>query len=161
MKHVADVIIDIPDDMPLISCVPGRLSQVFINLLLNASDAIDECGSTVGRGTITISGRRDGDVVVMSIVDTGMGMTDAVKERLFEPIFTRKNPGVGTGQGLAICQSIVTEHHGVISVTSKVGSGTTFTIRLPVPRALQREATRGFVRSSKLSTSALNDKLPQ
>ncbi len=118
-------------DLPEITCHPNQLNQVFMNLLVNAGQAIE------GSGTITISTELrpvEGGVdrVVIRIADNGKGMTDEVRERLFEPGFTTKGAGVGTGLGLSISKSIIDKHNGQITVESSPGEGATFTITLPV-----------------------------
>ena len=113
-------------DIPPIECHPNQLNQVFMNILVNASHAIE------GKGTITIRTRRDGDRVQIQISDTGPGITPEHLPRIFDTGFTTKGAGVGTGLGLAICSKIVREHHGRIEVESQAGRGATFTIRLPI-----------------------------
>jgi two-component system NtrC family sensor kinase len=93
---------------------------------VNAIQAVGE------RGTITIRSRLEGDQVVLQFSDTGHGIPSENLERIFDPGFTTRGPGVGTGLGLAITYRIVEEHRGAIEVSSEVGKGTEFTIRLPV-----------------------------
>ena len=107
-------------------CFPNRLNQVFMNVLVNAIQAMD------GRGTITITTRRDGDSVVLEFADTGRGISEEERERIFDPGFTTKGVGVGTGLGLSISYRIIEEHKGTIDVASEPGKGSVFTIRLPV-----------------------------
>jgi signal transduction histidine kinase len=113
-------------DIPQIECLPGRLNQVFMNLLANAVQAI----SAEGRITITV--RQAGRDIEIQIADTGAGMTEAVRRRIFEPFYTTKPIGVGTGLGLSITYGIIERHHGTITVDSTPGEGTTFTVRLPI-----------------------------
>jgi two-component system NtrC family sensor kinase len=113
-------------DIPHIECLPGRLNQVFMNLLANAVQAI----SAEGRITITV--RQAGRDIEIQIADTGAGMTEAVRRRIFEPFYTTKPIGVGTGLGLSITYGIIERHHGTITVDSTPGEGTTFTVRLPI-----------------------------
>jgi signal transduction histidine kinase len=99
---------------------------VFINLLLNARDAMPQ------GGTVTIRGWVEGDVVKVSVRDTGVGIPKDKQERLFEPFFTTKEPGKGTGLGLYICHRIITEEHGGrISIQSEEGKGTEVLLELP------------------------------
>lgn len=112
-------------DIPLVSGFPNQLGQVFINLLVNAAQALD------GQGTITLRTGREGDAVVVAVSDTGCGIPEASREKIFEPFFTTKANGVGTGLGLSIIKEIVTRHQGEIALESEPGKGTTFTIRLP------------------------------
>jgi len=107
----------------------GRLSQVLLNLLMNAAQAIPP--GDVGGNEIRVSAHMDGDHVVLSVCDTGEGMDPATVERVFEPFFTTKAKGGGTGLGLAICQRIVVEHGGTITLDSLPGQGTEVTLRLP------------------------------
>ncbi len=115
-------------DVPRIECYPNRLNQVFMNLLVNASQAI------AGRGTITIKTSRSGDFVKIAISDTGVGIPAENLSRVFDPGFTTKGVGVGTGLGLSICYKIIQEHQGTIHVESSERV-TTFMITLPVSRS--------------------------
>ncbi len=117
------------EPLPLIRCHPTQLSQVFTNLLLNACQAIESMGR------IDIRTRHEGDEVVVRISDTGQGMTPETLARLATPFFTTKPRGQGTGLGLSISYSIIARHNGRIEVQSQPGQGTTFTLRLPTPRA--------------------------
>ena len=113
-------------DVPPIECYPGQLNQVFMNLLVNAIQAIP------GEGTIRVAVHQleDSDVEVR-ISDTGIGMPPDVQRRIFEPFYTTKGVGEGTGLGLSISYGIVERHHGHLSVESTPGVGTTFIIRIP------------------------------
>ncbi|WP_018693529.1 sensor histidine kinase [Algicola sagamiensis] len=106
----------------------GQLQQVFVNLLVNASQAIDD----EERGTITITTWDDGKKSHVSISDTGCGIDEESISKLFTPFFTTKPVGVGTGLGLSISYSILESHNATIDVESEIGSGTTFTISFPV-----------------------------
>ena len=113
-------------DCPLVSCYPARLNQVFLNILINAKQSIE------GKGEITIKTyHRDGKVYI-EFRDTGIGIPTEDLKRIFDPGYTTKGVGVGTGLWLSICYRIIQDHHGEIRVTSEVGKGTTFTIVLPV-----------------------------
>ncbi|WP_162301347.1 ATP-binding protein [Cognatilysobacter segetis] len=113
-------------DMPPVECLPSEINQVFMNLLINAGQAIAE------RGTITLAcGTENGEAWV-SVADTGCGIPEDALGRIFDPFFTTKPIGRGTGLGLAICYRIVEKHHGHIEVQSTVGQGTTFRVVLPV-----------------------------
>ena len=113
-------------DIPPISCHPNQINQVFMNLLVNASQAIKE------EGTITIRTFREGDIVNVQFSDTGTGIPPEDLSRIFDPGFTTKGVGVGTGLGLSICFKIAQDHGGRIDVASEVGKGSTFTVRLPI-----------------------------
>jgi len=113
-------------DIPKIQCYPSQINQVFMNVLSNASHAIE------GKGTITVRTRRDGPDAVVEIRDTGRGIAEGDRDRIFDPGFTTKGVGVGTGLGLSITYNIVKKHKGTIEADSEVGKGTTITIRLPI-----------------------------
>ncbi|MFQ5649463.1 MAG: PAS domain S-box protein [bacterium] len=113
-------------DIPPIPCFPGRLNQVFLNLLINAKQAIRE------RGTITITTRLVHPKVQIRMSDDGAGIPQEKLDKVFDPGFTTKGVGVGTGLGLSICYQIIQDHKGKITVESEVGKGTTFTIMLPM-----------------------------
>ena len=113
--------------LPQIRCLPSQLNQVFMNLLMNAAQAIPD------KGKITISTRQTGeDAIQIAIHDSGMGIPEENLQRIFDPFFTTKPIGKGTGLGLSIVWGIVGKHHGKMDVSSTVGAGTTFTITLPV-----------------------------
>lgn len=112
--------------VPLVPCHPGRLSQVFMNLLINASHAIRD------KGKITISTGSEEDHVFVKIADTGEGIKQEHLGKIFTPFFTTKPSGLGTGLGLSISHGIIKEHGGEIEVESEEGLGTSFTVRLPL-----------------------------
>jgi signal transduction histidine kinase len=113
-------------ELPEIECLPSRLNQVFLNLLVNAGQAID------ANGTITLATGTQGAEAWIRIADTGSGIAAEHVNRIFEPFFTTKPVGQGTGLGLSVSYSIVHKHGGRIEVESEVGRGTTFTVRLPL-----------------------------
>ena len=113
-------------DLPAIPCLPQQLGQVFVNLFVNAAQAIDT------QGVISIVTTQEKPWVVVKICDTGSGISPAAIKRVFEPFFTTKVDGKGTGLGLSICHDIIQKHHGTIEVESKEGEGTCFTIKLPL-----------------------------
>ncbi|WP_321869802.1 histidine kinase [Burkholderia ubonensis] len=125
LKYKADVVREY-GDVPHVECLPSQLNQVFMNLLVNAAQAIP------GRGVITIRTTSDGDHVTIAISDTGKGMPPDIMRRIFDPFFTTKPVGQGTGLGLSVSHGIVERHRGVIDVTSEPGRGSTFSIRLPI-----------------------------
>jgi len=112
-------------NIPLVECHPNRLNQVFMNLLVNAAQAIP------GEGTISITTAKKGDSVRISIADSGVGIPAENISKVFDPGFTTKGVGVGTGLGLSICYKIIEQHQGEIDVKSG-DQGTTFTITLPL-----------------------------
>jgi signal transduction histidine kinase len=132
LKYAADLELDLAD-VPQVLGYPGELTQVFLNLLINAAHAIVDRHGSGGRGKIRVSALPDGEHVNVNICDDGAGIPAEIRARIFEPFFTTKALGRGTGQGLAIARSIVVDKHGgALAFESVVGEGTTFTIRLPV-----------------------------
>jgi PAS domain S-box-containing protein len=113
-------------DIPETLCNLGQLNQVFMNLLVNAAQAIER------QGQIDIQTRREEDLIVIEIADTGGGIPADKINRIFEPFFTTKEAGKGTGLGLSIAYDIIEKHGGEISVQSQPGQGTRFTISLPI-----------------------------
>jgi two-component system NtrC family sensor kinase len=113
-------------EIPLTKCYPQQLNQVFMNLLVNAAQAIEK------QGVITIRTWREDSFILASITDTGCGMEQEIVNRIFEPFFTTKEVGKGTGLGLSITYDIVKKHGGEITVQSVPGKGTTFTVRIPL-----------------------------
>ena len=124
-------------ELPPVPCYPGDLNHVFLNLLVNAAHAIGETmASTNRRGRITVVTRSEDAKVIVSISDTGGGISDETRPHIFEPFFTTKAVGKGSGQGLALAHGIVVEKHGgFITLETEVGRGTTFHVRLPVAGA--------------------------
>ncbi|HTO07354.1 MAG TPA: ATP-binding protein [Myxococcota bacterium] len=112
--------------LPPLECAPRELEQVFLNLLLNAADA------SAGGGTIRITTAREGDRARIDVADEGAGIAREHLPRVFDPFFTTKPVGEGTGLGLSICYEIVERHGGEIEVSSELGRGTVFTVRLPL-----------------------------
>ncbi len=115
-------------EIPLIDCNPQEIGQVFINILVNAAQAI------VDKGLITIKTYNDEEKVFIEISDTGIGMSEEVSSKVFDPFFTTKEVGKGTGLGLSISYDLVKKHNGDIYVKSVQGQGTTFTIWFPIIR---------------------------
>ena len=137
-KYIANVETLLDPNLPLVPCLAGEISQVLLNLVVNAAHAIAEVPSKQGSGlgTILLSTRRDGEWVEFSVADTGAGIPDQVRERVFDPFFTTKEVGKGTGQGLMLAHSVVVKKHGGrIWFDSEVGRGTTFYVRLPLSTA--------------------------
>lgn len=115
-------------ELPLVKCNPGELNQVFLNIMMNAVYALKDCAAAV----LTIESKVSEQSVDIRIADNGCGMDESVLTRLFEPFYTTKAVGEGTGLGLSIAHKIVEEHAGSLSVQSKIGSGTCFTISIPL-----------------------------
>ncbi|NJL23815.1 MAG: hypothetical protein HC902_00605 [Calothrix sp. SM1_5_4] len=113
--------------LPKINCYPSQLNQVFMNVLSNAAQAIEE------EGEIHITTKKlDGDKIEIGIRDTGKGMNKTTLEKIFDPFFTTKGLGSGTGLGLSISYGVVQKHGGEILVSSEPGKGTEFKIVLPI-----------------------------
>jgi signal transduction histidine kinase len=113
-------------NIPQVECYPGQLNQVFMNILSNAVDSIEN------EGTITISTSILNDFVQIIIKDTGNGIPENIREKIFDPFFTTKGVGKGTGLGLSISQSIIEKHEGNIEVKSELMKGSEFIISLPL-----------------------------
>lgn len=121
-------------ELPLIKCYPGPMNQVFMNLLANAIDAVEEAWEKDQRPlNITISTEVLRESAIVRIADNGLGMTDEIQQHLFEPLFTTKAVGKGTGLGLSIAKQIVSDKHGgQLFCKSIAGKGTEFAIELPI-----------------------------
>ena len=125
IKYKAEVVREL-GDIPDVECVPAQINQVFMNLLVNAAQAIEQ------RGKITLRSGMENDEVWFEIADSGKGMSAEVRNRIFEPFYTTKPVGKGTGLGLSISYDIIVKKHGGrIEVSSEPGQGTTFRITLP------------------------------
>jgi signal transduction histidine kinase len=137
IKYKANVVREYAP-LPEIECLPAQLGQVFLNILVNAAQAMS---GDAGRGTITVrTGCTDDEHAWIEISDTGCGMEAAQIKRIFEPFYTTKPVGLGTGLGLSISYGIIQRHGGRIEVTSTIGQGTTFRIELPVRQAAAEAA---------------------
>lgn len=123
-------------ELPAVVCAPSQINQVLLNLLNNAAQAID------GYGRIQVKTWAEAEHVLISIEDSGRGMSAAVQQRIFDPFFTTKPVGQGTGLGLSISFKIIQDHGGTIRVASVLGRGTRFLLRLPLRQTveLQRSA---------------------
>jgi two-component system NtrC family sensor kinase len=113
-------------DLPRVQGSAQQLNQVFMNILVNAAQAMET------KGSISIRTWREKDSVLISIADTGCGIAQQNLSRIFDPFFTTKEVGKGTGLGMSIAYDIIKKHNGAITVESEAGSGTTFTVTLPV-----------------------------
>jgi two-component system NtrC family sensor kinase len=137
-KYVAEVTTELAD-LPMVTCHVGELNQVFLNMIINSAHAIAAAKAEQERdGLIVIRTRARGIHVEIEIEDNGCGIPPHEIEKIYDPFFTTKPIGQGTGQGLAIARAVVDKHGGKVEVTSRVGYGTTFAITLPV---LGREGT--------------------
>lgn len=122
-------------DLPPVLCNIGELNQVFLNLIVNAAHAIQDSGKDTSNGEIFIGTAMTADRIEITIGDNGCGIARENLEKIYDPFFTTKEVGRGTGQGLAIAHSIVVDKHkGSIRVVSRPGEGTRFTITLPIAR---------------------------
>jgi PAS domain S-box-containing protein len=134
-KYVAEIETDFAADLPEVLCLPGEINQVFLNVIVNAAQAIDSLPDQEQghKGTIQLSTRSAEQAVMIRISDTGPGIPREDQERIFEPFFTTKEVGKGTGQGLALAYDVVVRKHaGNISFETRPDQGTTFIIQLPI-----------------------------
>jgi signal transduction histidine kinase len=137
-KANIQVLAELASDLPLISASPHHLRIVWLNLLLNARDAlqsVQESPDARGPKWIKVASGRRGDAAFVRIADNGVGMSADMLKRIYEPFFTTKSPDKGTGLGLFTCYRTVLRHNGQIRVESDEGQGTTFEILLPIGRA--------------------------
>ncbi len=126
LKYRIDVIRDFTPDSYILVGNEGKLHQVFLNILVNSVQAIEN------NGTIRITTEVKGNKLVISISDTGQGISPEIISKVMDPFFTTKDPGKGTGLGLSITCSIVKEHKGTIDIDSNPGQGTTVVVTLPL-----------------------------
>jgi signal transduction histidine kinase len=140
-KYVADVHTDLAA-IPLVRCNGGEINQAVLNLVINAAHAIrDVVGESGNKGQIVVRTRQDGGDVEIAISDTGTGIPDAIRDKIYDPFFTTKEVGQGTGQGLAIVRGVVVDKHaGSLRFDTQPGAGTTFFLRLPIDHALESAA---------------------
>ena len=142
-KYVADLEMELEPDLPPVLCVPGEFNQVILNLIVNGAHAIADVvsGQTGTKGRITVSTARDGEWVEIRVRDTGTGIPDEFQSSIFNPFFTTKAVGKGTGQGLAIAHSVIVQKHGgTISFETARGRGTAFQIRIPIGAGTRGDA---------------------
>ncbi len=129
LKNRADVRLEL-GNLPLVECAPSQIDQVFLNLIVNAAQAMPE-----GKmGLIDIRTHCDDTQVWIEVQDNGPGIAPEILKKIFDPFFTTKDPGTGTGLGLSVSQNIIQQHGGTLTVDSTVGVGTTFKITLPIKR---------------------------
>lgn len=136
-KYVAELELDMEKDLPLVYCHIGEINQVILNMIINSAQTIKERAaeskSPISKGKIVIRTRLLRDHVSIIIEDTGKGIPSILLNKIFNPFFTTKDLGIGTGQGLAISREIIQQRHGgQINVESVEGVGTTFTVNLPI-----------------------------
>lgn len=146
-KYVADMELDLDKNLPFVTCLPGEINQVILNMIVNAAHAIgDVVGASgeKGKGRITITTRADDAWIEIRIADTGPGIPAHVQPRIFDPFFTTKEVGKGTGQGLAIAYNVIVKKHGgSIHFETAEGKGTGFVIRLPIGATKEQATPEG------------------
>lgn len=125
-KYKHNVELNLPPELPYILGNKGQMQQVFVNLFVNAAQAMIE------KGTLSITGTYSPEKVVIDVTDTGVGMDEKSKNKLFTPFFTTKEVGVGTGLGLSVSYAILESHHASVDVISVIGKGTTFRLLFPL-----------------------------
>jgi two-component system NtrC family sensor kinase len=130
---------DFEEDLPMVEVDPSQMQQVFMNMIINAAEAMDESGYL----ELVTRFDPEEEVLAIEITDTGQGISEENVEKLFDPFFTTKEVGHGTGLGLAISYGIIKEHEGTISVDTAVDQGTTFLIQLPKNVAKEGADGRG------------------
>ena len=136
-KYIAEMKTDFDSSLPMVPGHPGALNQVFLNLIINAAHTISDVvkKSPDKKGTIRLTTRNKKSWVEITVADTGTGIPKEIRSRIFDPFFTTKEVGKGTGQGLAICHSIIVQKHGgSLSFETEEGSGSAFTVCLPLER---------------------------
>jgi len=120
------------DSVPPIECYPGKLNQVFLNILSNAIHAVNKKFGEKPGGELKISTSFNEENVFIKIADNGTGMDENTKKKIFEPFFTTKDVGEGTGLGMSIAFNTINKHRGQILISSTLGEGTEFTLQLPI-----------------------------
>ncbi|MBU4271717.1 MAG: response regulator [Planctomycetes bacterium] len=147
-KHQAELVTDFDTELPLVCCLPTDINRLVVNLVVNAVHAIADAArdGRERKGKITVRTRYDDPWAEIHVEDTGTGISDEIRSRVFDLFFTTKEVGRGTGQGLAIVHNIVVDKHGgTIDFQTKEGEGTTFIVRLPIdgrpmPSAVEQPA---------------------
>jgi C4-dicarboxylate-specific signal transduction histidine kinase len=139
--HEVEIELDLDPEIPDILAEHNRLEQVFINLVSNAIDAMDEKDTrpeiSDKEKRLTIRSFVENDHVSVKVIDTGIGMSEEVKNKIFEPFYTTKKVGKGTGLGISISYGIVQDYKGSIEIESEVGKGTAFTLKFPQANAVE------------------------
>lgn len=140
-----EIIKEFQTDMDKVFVDVGQIQQIFLNIILNAAEAMQGTGKLVVKTTMS----SDRQQTLVSFTDTGPGIAAEIQDKIFDPFFTTKPPGKGTGLGLAISYGIIQKHKGKISVSSQAGEGATFTVLLPTARSLQNNGLFDKVLSQK------------
>ena len=135
-RETIEMIKEYAEDLPTIECYPGKVNQVFMNIINNAIQAIEGNGK-IYIGIQLVEKSLKGEVfqkkyMEIRIQDTGKGMPESIQQKIFDPFYTTKDVGQGTGLGLSISLGIIQKHKGVIECVSQEGEGTTFGIYLPI-----------------------------
>ncbi|MCB0336057.1 MAG: hypothetical protein KDD62_07110, partial [Bdellovibrionales bacterium] len=133
-KQVANLELELEQELPSVTAFPGALGQAFLNLIVNAAQAMGKSiADEQARGALRISSQRDKDWVFVQIEDSGPGISPEIIDKIFDPFFTTKDVDQGSGQGLALVHStIVDQHAGSVSVASKVDHGSIFKVGIPI-----------------------------
>ena len=133
-KYRMELITELDPELPKVAVLPGEFNQVMLNMIVNAVHAIEaRAGEARQKGEIRIATRMNGDWAEITVSDNGCGIPKENRTQIFNPFFTTKEVGKGSGQGLAISWAVIVEKHcGAIEVESEEGKGASFTIRLPV-----------------------------
>ncbi len=154
----SSMVVSIPDDVPTVAASTARLSQVFLNLLINAAQSLDARDS---RNQITVTARvaKSATAIEVEVRDTGSGMTPESQRRLFEPFFTTKDVGEGSGLGLYFCRNEMARIGGTIGFESEVGVGSSFRVTIPIAEGTDREkvSVSSHVTPSKLGVLIIDD----
>ncbi len=156
-KYTTDLTTSLDPALPLVTCYPADINQVILNLIINAAQAIREntAGESPRMGRIMISTKQEGNEAVLSVSDTGTGIPPEAQPHIFNPFFTTKEVGKGTGQGLTIAHNIIVKKHGgKISFVTTPGEGTTFEVRLPLGKQGPPEDNPAFPARSGLTAGA-------
>ena len=133
LKDGIEIVKDFDPDLPQIDCYPGKLNQVFMNILNNGIYAVNHKAYAEGElPTLTIKTKLNGTTAKVHLIDNGIGMDETTKKKMFDPFFTTKDVGEGTGLGMSIVYKIVEKHGGTMKVNSEPGVGTEFVITLPL-----------------------------
>jgi two-component system NtrC family sensor kinase len=135
LKHVVDVDVDLAENLPAINCQPGKLNQVFMNIITNAAHATTDTDLKRSERSVKVSTRvveTDGvEIIQVEISDNGVGMSKETQDQIFIPFFTTKDVGKGTGLGLSIVQGILEDHDAKVEISSVMGEGTVFILSFP------------------------------
>jgi len=135
LKHVVDVDVDLAENVPNINCQPGKLNQVFMNIITNAAHATTETDLKRDDRSVKVSTRvvntENTEVIQVEISDNGVGMSKHIQSQIFNPFYTTKEVGKGTGLGLSIVQGILEDHNASVDISSKMGEGSVFLLSFP------------------------------